>query len=122
MQAVIIIILVLAVLLVIFTLQNSVEISLNILFWEVPGAPMVLVLLCCVLIGYIMSAIYFYPRIWKIKKEYNQLIKFNEELKKLHELNHSGKSKKRQEFEEEETNPEGIEMDDDDDDNSFFKD
>ena len=53
----------------------------------------------------------------KIKKEYKQLIKFNDELKELHDLNHPEK-----EVSEEELNPEGIELDEDDDKNSFFKD
>lgn len=116
MQVIIIIILILAVLLVIFTLQNSMDITLSVFFWEINSAPLVLVLMSCVLIGYIISAIYFYPRLWKVKREYNQLIKFNSELKTFHDLHH-----KKEKVSEEETNPEGIELDDDDDD-SFFKD
>ena len=113
MQIVIIFILILAILLVIFTLQNSMEITLNVFFWEIANAPLVLVLICCVLLGYIISVIYFYPKLWKTKKEYNQLIKFNKELKELHEITHKK--------EDEETNPEGIKLDDDDAD-TFFKD
>ncbi len=109
MQLIIIIILILAVLLVIFTLQNSIEITLHIFFWEIANVPLVLVLICCVILGYIIAAIYFYPRLWKTKKEYNQLIKFNEELKELHDLNH------RENVAEEELNPEGIELDYEDD-------
>ncbi len=115
MQLIIIIILVLAVLLVIFTLQNSIEITLHIFFWEIANVPLVLVLICCVIFGYIIAAIYFYPRLWKTKKEYNQLIKFNKELKELHDLNHE------KDVTKEETNPEGIKFEDDDDNNSFFK-
>ena len=115
MQAVIIFILILAVLLVIFTLQNSIEISINVFFWEIANAPLVLVLICCIIIGYFIAVIYFYPRLWKLKKEYKQLIKFNKELKELHDLNHP-KS-------DEEMDPEGMEMDDDEDErNTFFKD
>lgn len=118
MQAIVIILLILAVLLVIFTLQNSVEITINVFFWEIVNAPLVLVLLSCILLGYLLASIYFYPRIWKVKKEYKQLIKFNNELKELHELNHPKIIK-----DPEETNPEGIELDDDDDKkNPFFKD
>lgn len=116
MQVILIIILILAVLLVIFTLQNSMDITLNVFFWEINDAPLILVLVACVLIGYIISSIYFYPRLWKVKKEYNQLIKFNKELKTFHDLHH-----KKKKATEEETNPEGIEFDDDDD-NTFFKD
>ncbi|QGY46760.1 DUF1049 domain-containing protein [Maribellus comscasis] len=117
MQAVIIILLILAVLLVIFTLQNSMEISINVFFWEIKEAPLVLVLIGCIVIGYILAIIYFYPKIWKLKKEYNKLIKFNSELKELHEMN-----QKKRKIAEEEIDPEGIELDDDDDDDSFFKD
>lgn len=116
MQVVIIILLILAVLLVVFTLQNSMEISINVFFWEIADAPLVLVLICCIIIGYIIAAIYFYPRIWKLKKEYKQMLRFNDELKELHDLNHP--------LTEEETNPEGIELDDDEKDKkkSFFDD
>ena len=93
------------------------DITLNIFFWEIANAPLVLVLICCIVLGYIIAAIYFYPRLWKIKKEYKQLIRFNKELKELHELN-----QKEQDNSNDETDPEGIEMDDDDDENSFFKD
>ena len=117
MQAILIIIIILAVLLVIFTLQNSIEISIHVFFWEIANAPLVLVLLGCIILGYIVATIYFIPRIWKIKKEYKQLIKFNDELKELHDLNHPKK-----EVSEEELNPEGIKLDEDDDKNSFFKD
>lgn len=114
MQFILIIILILAILLVIFTLQNSIDITLNVFFWEVSNAPLVLVLIGCVLIGYLIASIYLYPKLWKVKKEYKQLIKFNNELKELHEMNQPKNS-------EEETDPEGIELDDDNSD-SFFKD
>lgn len=117
MQAVIVILLILAVLLVIFTLQNSIEITINVFFWEIKEAPLVLVLLGCIIIGYILAVIYFSPRIWKLKKEYKKLIKFNSELKELHEMNQKNKK-----GHEENIDPEGIELHDDDDDDSFFKD
>ena len=117
MQAVIIILLILAVLLVIFTLQNSTEITVHLFFWDLPNVPLVLLLIGCIILGYILALIYFTPRIWKIKREYKQLIKFNKELEELHALNHP-----KREVDPEENNPEGIELEDDDDNNSFFKD
>ncbi len=117
MQAVIIILLIIAVLLVIFTLQNSMEITINVFFWEIKEAPLVLVLIGCIVIGYILGIIYFYPRLWKLKREYNKLIRFNSELKELHDMD-----QKKDKVLNEESDPEGIEMDDDDDDDSFFKD
>lgn len=119
MQVIIIILLLLAVFLVIFTLQNSTEITIHVLFWEIANVHLVLIILACILFGYCIASIYFYPRLWKIKKEFKNLTKFNKELEELHQINHPKKVK------EEESNPEGIEFDDDDDDdndNSFFKD
>jgi uncharacterized integral membrane protein len=115
MHAIIIIILILAILLVIFTLQNSVEISINVFFWEIPNAPLVLVLLSCVLLGYIISAIYFYPRVWKLKKDFRKASKSKQNLEEeLEEY--------KQVPESSETHPEGIELetDDDEDEKKFF--
>ena len=117
MQALIIILLILAILLVIFTLQNSTEITIHIFFWEIANVPLVLVLLGCIILGYLVAVIYFSPRLWKIKKEYKQLIKFNTELEELHAMNHPKKI-----VDPEESNPEGIELEEDDGRNSFFKD
>ena len=64
MSVVIIFILILAILLVIFTLQNSVEITINAFFWEITDAPLVLVLIVCIFMGYLLGALYLYPRIW----------------------------------------------------------
>jgi len=118
MHAVIIIILILAILLVIFTLQNSVEISINVFFWEIPNAPLVLVLLSCVLLGYIISAIYFYPRLWTLKKDYRKISKSKEKLEKELEEH-------KQLAEPTEKHPEGIELnvDDEEEENKkgFFK-
>jgi uncharacterized integral membrane protein len=113
MQAVIIIILILAILLVIFTLQNSVEISINLFLWEISNAPLVLVLLGCVLLGYIIAAVYFTPRVWKLKRERNQLQKEKSQIE----------GKVYPEEVEEEKNPEGIELNDEDknEDRTFFK-
>lgn len=117
MQAVVILLLILAVLLVIFTLQNQMDITIHLFFWDIEKAPLVLVLLGCIFLGYILSAIYFYPRLWKLKKDYKKLIRFNDELKQLHDMEHPQKP------EDEVTDPEGIEFDDDDEeDDSFFKD
>ena len=115
MQFILIVLLILAVLLVIFTLQNSTEITIHLFFWEISGVPLALVILGCIIIGYLVSVIYFSPRLWKVKKEYRKMVKFNKELQDLHNLNHS---KKQTEI----TDPEGIEFDDDDETNTFFKD
>jgi lipopolysaccharide assembly protein A len=113
MHVTIIIMLILAILLVIFTLQNSFEVSISVFFWEIPNAPLVLVLLVSILLGYILSAVYFYPRIWNLKKKLHQSV--HSEKKMASKLNQR----------EMESNPEGIELDvddDEDDDHDFFRD
>jgi len=111
MQVVIIIILILAVLLVIFTLQNSIEITLNVFFWEITNAPLVLILICCVIIGYLIAAIYLYPKIWKLKKSVKELSQGKQKLEE--ECKKADKSEVK--------DPEGIPLDDDEED-SFFND
>ncbi len=113
MQVVIIIILLLAILLVIFTLQNSIEISINVFFWEIANAPLVLVLICCIVIGYLFGAVYLYPLVWKLRKENRRMKRKNAELERMHGFS-----------DPEETDPEGIELENDDDeeaDQSFFR-
>ena len=106
MSLIIIVIVVLAVLLVIFTLQNSIEISLNFFLWNIENVPLILVLIGCVVLGYIIASVYFYPRLWKRKKEYKKLLKMNKNLEFLQEPNPE------KEISEEETNPEGMAFDD----------
>lgn len=112
MSAFIIILLILAILLVIFTLQNSFEISISFFLWEIPHVPLVLLILCCVLLGYIIASVYFYPRVWKLKRDYKHAVKTGKKLEE--ELNTQETVK---------PGPEGIELDvDENEDSGFFKD
>lgn len=112
MSAFIIILLILAILLVIFTLQNSFEISISFFLWEIPNVPLVLLILCCVLLGYIIASVYFYPRVWKLKRDYRHALKSG---KKLEEKLESQEAEK--------PGPEGIELEinDEENDSGFFK-
>ncbi len=101
MSATIIIMLILAILLVIFTLQNSFEVTLNIFVWEIQNAPMVLVLLICILLGYLLAVIYYSPRVWRLEKKYNRSVKTEKKLET--ELNEIKKPSPR--------HPEGIKLD-----------
>jgi len=116
-QASIIILLILAVLLVIFTLQNQMNVSIHLFLWGIKDVPLVLVMIACLVIGYLLAILYLYPKLWKSKRELKKLIRFNDELKKLHEMDHPKKVNK-----DEETDPEGIKLDDEEEDSSFFKD
>ncbi|PTN06791.1 lipopolysaccharide assembly LapA domain-containing protein [Mangrovibacterium marinum] len=98
MSAGIIILLVLALLLVIFTLQNSVAIDLKLLFWQLSDVPLVLTLVVCVITGFLIAALLNYPKIWSLKSKIKAL------QKELTEL----KAKQREAAEED--HPEGIEM------------
>jgi len=84
MQIVLIILLILAILLVIFTLQNSVGITINLFSWEITDAPLVLVLLICILSGTLLSSVYYLPKLWNLKKERNTLRKMQE--KRIEEI------------------------------------
>jgi len=107
MSAIFIIILIVAILLVIFTLQNSTEISVQLFFWEIADAPLVLVLLGCIVIGYIVASFYFYPRLWNLKSENKRLLKQN---KKYEDYHNSIDSK----GERDDDHPEGMAFDEDD--------
>ena len=115
MSAILVIILIIAVLLVIFTLQNSSEITIQIFFWEIVDAPLVLVLISCIVIGYILSAFYFYPKLWKVKTENKRLNKINKKYLEQEEYNTVSENIP-------DDHPEGMRMDDDDGSNPFFKD
>lgn len=116
-QAGIIILLILAVLLVIFTLQNQMNVNIHLFLWGIKDVPLVLVMLACLIIGYLLATLYIYPKLWKTKRELKKLVRFNDELKKLHEMDHPVKSAS-----QEESDPEGIQLDDEEEDSSFFKD
>ena len=104
----IIVLLILALLLVIFTLQNTVLISLNVFFWEITDVPLVLTLIICIILGTVLALSFAYPKIWKLKSQ------LKERQKQLKEL------ESKQIEQEEKPHAEGIEMTDDNE-SSFFK-
>lgn len=67
MSAGIIILLLLALLLVIFTLQNTVLISLKVFFWELTDVPLVLALIVCLISGFLIAFLLYAPKIWRLK-------------------------------------------------------
>lgn len=72
MSAGIIFILILALLLVIFTLQNTDPVNLSLFFWDLSDVPLALTLIITLIIGFIAALIIFYPRIWKLKAKIKQ--------------------------------------------------
>jgi lipopolysaccharide assembly protein A len=113
MSVTIIVMLILAILLVIFTLQNSFEITINVFMWEIQNAPMVLVLLVCILLGYLLAATYYAPRVWNLQKKFRRSASLERKLEnELIELRRTR-----------ETGPEGIELeinDEEEDNKGFF--
>ena len=95
MSAGIIILLILALLLVIFTLQNSVLITLKLFIWELTDVPLVLALIIALILGFIVAGSIYYPRIWKLKSKIKEQNKLINEMKAIAP---------------EEMHPEGIEM------------
>ena len=75
MSAAAIIILILALLLVIFTLQNTLLISLKIFFWELTDVPLVLALIVCLILGFLVAFFLYYPSVFKMKKKIKSLEK-----------------------------------------------
>lgn len=111
MSAGIIVLLILALLLVIFTLQNTVLITLNVFFWKITDVPLVLTLIICIILGAILALSFAYPKLWKLKGQ------LKEKQKKINALESS------QVHAPEKTHIEGIEITDQyDDEDSFFKD
>ncbi|MCA1760324.1 MAG: LapA family protein [Bacteroidales bacterium] len=116
MSVLLIIGLILAILVVIFTLQNTVEITINLFFWEIQNAPLALVILCCIVLGYFIAAIYLYTKIWHLKSENKKLTKANSAFdEKLRALQAEWQR-------EEDNNPLGTKMGKMDDNFSLFND
>jgi lipopolysaccharide assembly protein A len=102
-----VIILILAVLLVIFTLQNQEKVTLKFYFWTVYNIPVTLLLVITLLLGYLIPYLLLIPRIWKLKSE---LVRAKKEKDDLVEAQEKPVREPRK------TDPEGMEFEDDDED------
>jgi uncharacterized integral membrane protein len=98
-----VLILVLAIFLVIFTLQNAESVAIKLFFWNV-NIPLVLLILVCLLIGYLLPHFSYIPRIWRLKSELSKTKKEKEQLES------SGNNRVK-----EKPHPEGVAFDDLDD-------
>ena len=79
-NAQLVVILVLAVLLVIFTLQNQEKVTLKVFFWTIRDIPVALLLVITLLFGYLIPYLLLFPRIWKLKSELIRTRKEKQEL------------------------------------------
>ncbi len=84
MQFVLLIILLLAILLVIFALQNAVQVEIAFFMWQAEMS-LALVLLLCVALGGILGALFSLPGLWKKNSQLKALKTKNKKLEK--ELN-----------------------------------
>ncbi|MFV0521258.1 MAG: lipopolysaccharide assembly LapA domain-containing protein [Mangrovibacterium sp.] len=76
-----ILLLVLALLLVVFTLQNTQTIDVNILFWTIKQIPLALTIFTCILMGIVVSMGIYIPKSWKQKSKIKMLSKEVDALK-----------------------------------------
>ncbi len=72
-------VLILAIFLVLFTLQNAESVAIKLFFWNI-NVPLVLLILICLLIGYLLPHFSYIPRIWKLKSELSKTKKEKERL------------------------------------------
>lgn len=74
-----VLVLILAIFLVIFTLQNSESVSIRLIIWNL-NVPLVLLILICLLVGYLLPHFSYIPRIWRLKSELTKTKKEKEQL------------------------------------------
>ncbi|HPT31606.1 MAG TPA: LapA family protein [Prolixibacteraceae bacterium] len=101
-----VVILVLAVLLVIFTLQNQEKVTLKVFFWTIREIPVALMLVITILFGYLIPYLLLIPKIWKLKSELTKTRKEKEELEE---------SREKPVRERPVRDPEGVPFDDEED-------
>lgn len=61
------------ILLVIFALQNVVQVQIKLLLWELPELPLVLVILATLLLGVLVNALSSWPVQNRLRRQNNQL-------------------------------------------------
>lgn len=81
-----VLVLILAIFLVIFTLQNSESVSIRVFLWNL-NVPVVLLILVCLLLGYLLPHFSYIPRIWRLKSELSKAKKEKELLEEKGKIN-----------------------------------
>lgn len=74
---------ILAILLVIFTVQNQILLNLKFFHWEITDVPVVYILLSGLIFGFLLASMMQLPRILKLKRELKKVVT---ELKKSEEI------------------------------------
>jgi lipopolysaccharide assembly protein A len=99
------VILFLAALLVIFTLQNQQKVTLKLFFWTVSNIPVALLIILCMIIGYLIPTLLLIPRLWTLKSKFMRAQDEEDEEENTHESVR----------ERQKPDPEGIPLDDEKD-------
>jgi len=79
----VIVFLLLAVLLVIFTVQNQILMNIKFFHWEITDVPVAYILLSGLIFGFLLASMMQLPRIIKLKRELKKVVT---ELKKSEEI------------------------------------
>ncbi|MBC8004055.1 MAG: LapA family protein [Verrucomicrobia bacterium] len=74
MSGKVIVFFVFSVLLVIFTIQNQLEINIRFLEWELKEVPLVMVLIAGLIFGFLLAMMLQLPTILRLKKELKKVI------------------------------------------------
>ncbi|MFY9151546.1 MAG: LapA family protein [Prolixibacteraceae bacterium] len=71
------------VLIIIFTVQNHILIDIKFITWEIPGIPLVVVLLFGLIFGFLTAMMMELPRIIKLKRELKRVVQELEASEKI---------------------------------------
>ena len=94
----VVVFLLLAALLVIFTFQNQVTLNLQFLHWELKDVPVVYILLSGLIFGFLLSMITQLPTIMRLRRELRKVVRELEESEQIEPAA------------DEEVGPEGVSM------------
>ncbi len=83
MSGKVVIFLMLAVLLVVFTFQNQILIDVKIFHWVISNVPLVIILIFGLVFGFLLALMMQLPRILKLKRELKEVVR---ELDKSEEI------------------------------------
>ena len=108
-----ILMLVMAVVLVIFTLQNQAHVSVKFFFWTIKDIPIPLLIIICLLLGYLIPYVSLISRIWRLKRELKKTKEENEGLQIENQVKEPAAKVK--------ADPEGISFEDDEPDQQLRK-
>jgi uncharacterized integral membrane protein len=88
----VILFLLLAALLVVFTFQNQIVLDIKILQWELKDIPVVYILLVGLIFGFLLSMITQLPTIMRLRRELRKVVRELEESEQIEPINEEADS------------------------------